>query len=215
MSLHHLRKTSLKTRLTLVTLSVFLIGIWSLALYASRMLRVDMQEQLGDQQFAMVSLGAAEVNAELNERIKALEQVAAIITPDLLHDSTRLQKHLEQRPILQILFNSGIFATGVDSIAIASVPFYEERVGTSYMDRDYMIGALKQGKPTIGRPVFGRALLAPVIGMAVPIRDSRNQIIGSLVGVINLGKPNFFDRITENNFSKTGGYLLIAPQHQL
>ena len=65
MSLNIFQKTSLKTRLTLFTLAVFLIGIWSLSFYASSMLREDMQRQLGEQQFATVSLAASQINSEL------------------------------------------------------------------------------------------------------------------------------------------------------
>ncbi|MBT9521849.1 MAG: PAS domain S-box protein [Dechloromonas sp.] len=215
MSLNSPQKTSLKTRLTLFTLTVFLIGIWSLAIYASRMLREDMQHQFGEQQFATVSLVATQVNFELDERLKALEKIAGDITPGMLNNAASLQTFLEQRPILELMFNGGIRAAGPDAKAIASVPFSEERVSTNYMDRDYMIGALKEGKPTIGRPVLGRVLQAPVIGMAVPIRDGKAQVIGALVGAVNLGKPNFLDRVTESRFSKSGGYLVIAPQHEL
>ncbi|MDP3538965.1 MAG: PAS domain S-box protein [Azonexus sp.] len=215
MSLNIFQKRSLKTRLTLFTLAIFLIGVWSLAFYASRLLREDMQRQLGEQQFATASLAATQVNAELADRLKALEKIAAEISPALLSDQVALQASLERRPVLQSLFSFGIFATGPDAKAIASVPFSEERIGTSYADRDFMIGALKEGRPTIGRPVIGRAMGAPVIGMAVPIRDAQAKVIGALVGAINLGKPNFLDRITESRFSTTGGYLVIAPQHQL
>jgi PAS domain S-box-containing protein len=215
MSLNSLQKTSLKTRLTLFTLAVFLIGIWSLALYASRILREDMQSQLGEQQFATVSLAAAQVNSELNERLKALEKIASEITPAMLSNAARLQTFIEQRPILQLMFNGGIRAAGADAKILASVPFSDERVSTSYQDRDYMIGALKEGKSTIGRPVLGRVLKAPAIGMAVPIRDGKTRVIGALIGSVNLGKPNFLDRVTESRLSKTGGYLVIAPQHQL
>ena len=84
MSLNIFRKTSLKTRLTLFTLAVFLIGIWSMAFYASRMLRDDMQRQLGEQQFSTVTLAAAQINSELDERQRALENIAATITPGIL-----------------------------------------------------------------------------------------------------------------------------------
>jgi PAS domain S-box-containing protein len=215
MSSNSFQKTSLKTRLTLFTLVFFLIGIWSLAFYASRMLREDMQRQLGEQQFATVSQVAAQVDSELSDRLNALERIAAGITPNLMANRASLQAYLEQRPILQLMFNLGIHATGTDGIAIASVPFSNERIGTNYADRDYIVSALKEGKPGIGRPVIGRVSRAPTIGLAVPIRDGLGQVIGALVGVINLGQPNFLDRVTESRFNKSGGYLIIAPQHQL
>ncbi|PKO39537.1 MAG: hypothetical protein CVU33_04785 [Betaproteobacteria bacterium HGW-Betaproteobacteria-6] len=215
MSFAPFRKTSLKTKLTLFTLVVFLVGIWSLAFYASSMLREDMRRQLGEQQFATVSLAAAQVNSELNDRLKALEAIASEITPETLNNPPRLQTFLEQRPILEIMFNGGVRAAGPDATGIASVPYSEERVSTNYMDRDYMQGALKEGKSTIGRPTLGRVLNTPVIGMAVPIRDAKASVIGALVGAINLGKPNFLDRVTQSRTGKSGGYLVIAPQHQL
>ncbi len=44
----HFPWRSLKTRVTLFTLAIFLASIWSLAFYASRMLRAEMQRLLGD-----------------------------------------------------------------------------------------------------------------------------------------------------------------------
>jgi PAS domain S-box-containing protein len=57
--------------------------------------------------------------------------------------------------------------------------------------------------------------VAPVFGMAVPIRDAQGKVIGVLVGVISLGFPNFLDKITENRYGNTGGYFLVARQYRL
>ena len=51
------------------------------------MLRDDMQRQLGEQQFSTVTLAAAQINSELDERQRALENIAATITPGILADS--------------------------------------------------------------------------------------------------------------------------------
>ena len=45
-------KTSLKTRVTLYTLAMFLVGTWSLAFYASRTLYADMERLVGEQQLS-------------------------------------------------------------------------------------------------------------------------------------------------------------------
>ena len=81
MNLNIFQWRSLKTRMTLFTLTVFLIGIWSLAFYASRMLREDMQRLLGEQQFSTVSIIAASINNELDNRLRAIGKAAARITP--------------------------------------------------------------------------------------------------------------------------------------
>jgi hemerythrin-like metal-binding protein/PAS domain S-box-containing protein len=209
------KRHSLKTRITLTTLLVFVLGIWSLAFYASRMLRVDMEKMLGEQQFSTVSMVATEVNEELGDRLKALEAVAGKISPGLLDNPVALQKFLEDRPAIESLFNAGLFITGVDGTAIADIPLSAGRIGINYMDRDSMVRALKEGMPTIGKPNIGKKQQIPVFVMAVPIRDPQGKVIGALVGVLYLSKSNFLDRIINNGYGKTGGYLLVAPQHRL
>lgn len=211
------QQRSLKTRVTLYTLAIFLIGIWSLAFYASRMLREDLQRLLGEQQFSAASFIAAEVNEELDDRLRALEQVAGRMTPAVLDNTAALQAFLEDRPLLQHRFNGGLVAYRLDGTAIAEVPLSSGSIGSNFMDVDTIAAALKEGRSTIGRPVIARALRAPVFGMTAPIRDTQGRVIGALTGVTNLAKPNFLDKISEESrYGKSGGYLLlVAPQYRL
>jgi PAS domain S-box-containing protein len=206
---------SLKTRVTFFTLAIFVTGIWSLSFYASRMLREDMQRLLGEQQFSTVSFVSAQVNQELDERLQSLEKIAAEISSSLLGSPRALQTLLEQRPIFQRHFNAGTFVTRRDGVAIADVSPAAGRPGLNYMYRDHVVAAIKEGKPTISPPLIGRALRAPVFCMSAPIRDAQGNVIGVLVGVTDLSQPNFLDKITHYRYGKTGGYLLIAPQHNL
>ncbi|MCX7164699.1 MAG: PAS domain S-box protein, partial [Rhodocyclales bacterium] len=205
---------SLKTRVTLFTLAIFLISIWALALYASRILREDMQSMLGVQQFSVVSVLAADVNQELGERVRVLEKVAAQVRPAMLGNPATLQAFLEERLILQEPFNAGVSAIGPDGTAIAEVPLSVGRIGINLMDRDHIVGALK-GRATIGRPVMGRKLPAPIVAIAVPIRDARGNVIGALNGVTDLGRPNFLDKLTQGRSGKAGGYFVVLPQYRL
>lgn len=206
---------SLKTRVTLFTLAIFLAGIWSLAYYASRMLREDMQRLLGEQQQATLSLVAAQINQGLEMRLGALGRVANTAAPVMLSGSAALQTFLEQRPVLQSLFNGGVIAYQADGTAIAEVPSSAGRVGVNYMEIDTIAAALKEGRSTIGQPVMGKKLLAPVFGMTAPIRNAHGEIVGALAGVTNLGTPNFLDRLTENRYGKSGYYLLEDPQARI
>ena len=73
MKLNVFQGRSLKPSVTLFTPAIFMASIRSLAIYASRMLRERMQRLLGDQQFPTASFIAAEVDAEPDERLRALE----------------------------------------------------------------------------------------------------------------------------------------------
>ena len=207
---------SLKTRITLATLVMFVLGIWSSVFYISRMLQGDMQRQLGDQQFSTTTLVAKGIDEELKFRINALEQYAkGRIVPSMLSNAVALQERLEGSPAILSMFNVGIFVTGVDGVAIASVPMSLGRVGTSYTERDFIAAAIREGRSTVGKPVMGKRTRSPLLVIAVAVRDAQGKVIGALAGVTDLSKPNFLDRTTESRYGKSGGYLLIAPQHNL
>ncbi|MFT3849609.1 MAG: PAS domain S-box protein [Propionivibrio sp.] len=206
---------SLKTRIVLATLAVFLISLWALSFYAGHMLRIDMERMLGQQQFSTVTYVAAQLDGELNDRVKALELIADAIDPAALEAPAALQAFLDQRFVLHNQFNAGVNAYRPDGTAIAVSPMLNERIGLNYMDRDYVAGALREGRTTVGQPVLGRTLKSPVIGMAVPIRDAQGAIIGALGGLINLDQPSFLDKITHNSYGATGGYLVVNRKHRL
>ena len=205
---------SLKTRVTLASVVIFVTGIWALAFYASQTLRADMERLLGEQQSSTLSAIASDINDELASRLAALEITASLSGPTLQHNPAAMQAFIEQRQHLPRLFNGGVIAYGLDGTAIADSIPGAGRIGTNYMDVDTVSAALKHGRSTIGRPVLGKKLLAPVFGMTTPIRDAQGKVIGALAGVINLGAPNFLDRITDRRYGKTGGFMLVAPKYR-
>lgn len=206
---------SVQARITFGVLAIFLASLWSLSYYASQVLRRDMQSVLGEQQFSTVSFIAANINEQLGDRLKALQTVAQTIEPATLANDARMQKTLEQLPLLQNLFNGGVIAYRLDGTAIAEVPQAAKRIGVNYMDIDTIAAALKEGKSTFGQPVIGKKLLAPVFGITAPIRDAQGKVIGALSGVTNLGKPNFLDQLSNQRFGTSGGYVLLAPRYRL
>ena len=206
---------SIKTRVTLFTLGIFLLSLWLLMFYASRILRTDMQRMLSDQQFSTATFVAEDVNHELEDRLSALEMVAKTLIPAHVSNATILQSSLEQRTSLLSRFNGGVNVLSLDGVVVSTAPPNPARLGVSYMDRNYVVAALKDGKTSIGRPVMGKVLQAPIFSMVAPIRDPQGKVIGALAGVTDLGKPNFLDMIEKSTYGKTGGYLLVAPQHRL
>ena len=204
MNFHFSQCRSLKTRVTLFTLAIFILGLWSLTFYGSHMLRADMERVLGEQQYSAVSFIAKEINEELENRLNALKAVAEGISPTVLSDTASLQSLLAQRPVLRALFNNGVLAYRLNGGTAAEIPAVPERVGMTDMATDTVAAALQDGKSTIGRPVMDPALKAPIFGMTVPIRDPQGKVIGALTGVTNMGMPNFLDKVTNSNFGKSG-----------
>jgi hypothetical protein len=71
------------------------------------MLYVDMERQLGEQQFSAASYVASEINTQLQDRINALELISRAITPVMLNNHAALQQFIDQRFVLHTQFNGG------------------------------------------------------------------------------------------------------------
>jgi diguanylate cyclase (GGDEF)-like protein/PAS domain S-box-containing protein len=216
MIFRHVFAHSLKGRITLVTLGIFLLSLWSLAFFASTMLRKDMQRVLGDAQFTTVSMVAAQINAALDERLRALKAYVDIrMTADMVAAPAAMQERLEGSPILRPQFNGGIFVTDASGTVIASVPVELGRIGLNHIENDSVAAALHEGKTGVSQPVIGKVLHAPVISMAAPVRDARGKVVGALVGITDLSKPNFLDPLTQARYGGTGGYDLVEASQRL
>ena len=201
---------SLKTRITLAMLAIFLLAVWLLTFFVSRTLRQDMERLLGEQQFSTASMVGKQVNREFEIRREALDNSARLAAQAMQEGPAALQRFVEQRPALQTMFNGGIAIHDRAGTIIAGYPTAKERHGLNDIDVDVIAAAIREGESTIGRPIIGKTLKTPVIGMAVPIRDANGTIIGALCAGINLAIPNFLDQISESNFGTTGGYLLVS-----
>jgi diguanylate cyclase (GGDEF)-like protein/PAS domain S-box-containing protein len=205
---------SLKTRVTLSTLAIFLASIWTLAFYVSTTLRDDMQRLLGEQQYSIASLLATEINDDLERKLSSLRMLAIGISPELLRNPMALQAHLENYAVVSDLFNGGVLVTRLDGVAIADVPRTAGRLGVSYLDQDAVAIPLREGRDVIGKPTMGKKLLAP--SSASPCRFAIQQGKGGvLAGVVNLAQRNFLDKVAQGHYGKTGAYLVGAPQHKL
>jgi diguanylate cyclase (GGDEF)-like protein/PAS domain S-box-containing protein len=205
---------SLRNRVTLFTLAVFVAGLWSLAFYSTRELREDMFQSAAERQRSTVAVLAAQVEREVATRLQALQGLALKLGQVGLQDRISVQAELDLDALAHHLFNRGVFVTGRDGRAIAASPVLG-RIGVDYSDRDYITSALDGGRAGVGRPVLSKSLGTAVVPMSAPVRDRDGRIIGAVVGNIGLGEPNFLDQITGSNYGESGGYFVIAPAHRL
>lgn len=206
---------SLKMRVTLFTLGLFVFSLWAFSFYASRTLREDMQKVVGEQQYSMVSLVAENINDALADRLSTLQMVAAEISPELLQDPAAVQALLEQHPSLQKLFFHGSFVIRNDGVAIAQFPFVAGRLGPQFSAREYVMLTLKEGRPTIGKPITGNDSKDPGIAFTAPLRDKQGITVGVLVGVAQSEQATLFDKISVSRYGKSSEYVLLAQQYRL
>lgn len=205
---------SLKTRVTVFSLTIFVASIWALAYYASNILQKDLQRMLGERQFTTATILADDVQQELEFRFTALQNVGAAIDSRMFARPAAVQAFLESKQILPVLFNGGYFTVRPDGVVNADFPPATGRIGLNFEGRGWLSEALA-GRRAVGKPVIGPIMKVPVFTMAVPLRDEMGKVIGVLAGVVDLSKLDFLDVLTAKRFDKSGEYLLIAPQHRL
>lgn len=202
-------------KLTVFVLGVALASIWTISLYLGQVVRTDMERLMGEQQYSTASIIATELNGELQDRVDVLTTVAGQLNTELMAKPAKLQAFLKERPSISIPFNGGLFITDIGGTALADYPVVSGRVGTNYIDRESISIPLKEGKTVIGRPNLGKTLKAPIFSIVVPVHDLNGSVIGAIAGTINLGLPNFLDKLAMGRYGTSGGYLLIAPQYRL
>ncbi len=173
-----------------------------------------MRLSLNQQQSSTVSVLAAEIEKEIVFRVNSLQQIAGQISPAMLDEPKRLQDYLDSQVGINLIFNFGAIVIDANGTARAAVPLTIGRLRATYSDRDYFVGAMK-GKTTISKPLIGKVSHTPLFAIAMPIRNGQGKVIGVIAGVIDLTQTNFLDTIAAHSYGQTGGYALIAPQHQL
>ena len=206
---------SLPTRITLLTLSVFLLGLWSLSWYAVRALHHDVQHLLSQQQLSTVTLQADELNRTLAARLQTLQDAGQLAAPLMAGSQADLQTFLATRLTLIKFFNGSLTVVGSDGQARAAYPSLAP--GRALPDRERAAAdiALKEGRAVIGQPTLSPQTRTPVVPFSAPIRDNAGQVLGALVGVIDLGKPNFLTPLLSSRYGQTGSYMLLAHPHRL
>ncbi len=209
-----LPRNSLKTRFTLFTLALFVLGLWILSWFATLQLRKDMQWQMSLHQSAALNLLANGIHQGLTERLEALEKTAQHLTTELLTDHAALQAELKQHVVLAGLFNGDLLVHDQQGTAIAESNYVPGRLGGNYLDRDHINIALQHKQSAIGQVMTGSVSKQSGIGMSVPIRNAQGQAVGVLTGYLDLDKANFLNIISQQSYGATGGYLLIEPRQR-
>ena len=217
---------SLKLRLPLLIVVLFLGGLWALAGFANYQLRHDMRHQIERQQRSVAALAAQALEHTLQERQAILLRVARHFAPVLEHAPEQLNRPATdfralRQPlgevlstpdstqlglvVLQQLFNGGTFVTNAQGLALTSFPPHILRTGNDYGGESFIQAALA-GRSVVSAPFIETG--TPVVVLAVPIWGSSGQPIGVLAGVLDLSRPNLLSHIEQQTYGEQGTFFI-------
>jgi diguanylate cyclase (GGDEF)-like protein len=207
--------SSLKTRITVVSVVLFLAGISLISIFVTRILHDDMQEMLSNQQLATVNYIARDIDAKVALRLESLKRVAQNIPENLFSEPYSMQQWLDDRKAIHTLFPMGLMAVPPDGGPTMGETLRLETRPKSFVDRDWFIGAIATRQPFISKPLIARATGEPALVIAIPVFDSQQKLLGVLAGVTPLTAPGFLDLILGTSPGKQGSYQLVSPEHHL
>jgi len=160
--------SSLKVRVTLLTVGIFVLGISTFTVYISLSLRDDMQRVFGEQHLTSATVLANDINGEVIERLGVLETEATRFSRETPLNKATLQSFMLESPALQLIFNAGIAIYGADGAAIAAMPAQVGPIGQLNTDLDSVAAVIKGGKAQVDRPIKDLVLQTAVLTMTVP-----------------------------------------------
>jgi len=214
MLLERFQPQSLKTRVSLLTLLVFVASFLSLGFYVKGLLREELLLYTGEQQRSALNLLTAEINHGLQARLDALTTIASEVSEQRLADPAALQAFLLQRQFLTGLFNSGLQVWTPRGL-LTSLSALTPSTGPTSQTPPEIAQVLQDGTPLVGRIQPHSELNTASLLMAVPLRGPQGTVVGALAGEIRLDQPNFLSQLAAHRYGKSGHFFLIDASQRL
>lgn len=206
---------SVITRLLCIALCIVIIGAVLRYQVLSDFLRQDLSSVAEQQQLALATYVARDIDGKIISRQVLLDRLAASLPLALLNQPDALRTWLKERFVYQTLFSSGFYVIDLRGKSLADYPLLPERATSDYSQRDYFKGAMT-GASFIGRPVIGRIAKVPVLPMSVPVKNAEGEVQAVFVGATVLAGNGFLDSLLQSRADNIAtGFLLLSPRDQL
>jgi diguanylate cyclase len=205
---------SMANRLILAGMAIILLNASIQFGLLDRHLRQDLTELTSNQLLTLANYVAVQIDRDILNRRELLQHVAEHLPPALLDDRIALHDRLAEHQAVNPLFSEGLVLLDESGKVVADHPPLPGRDALSLADSDYFRQAIR-GEFVIGRPLFSTVSKAPVLPMAVPLRDADGQVRAVLVGVSGLKSPNFLQALYETRVGAAGGFILASPRDRL
>jgi PAS domain S-box-containing protein len=207
---------SISHRFVLTTILFVAILLITIAGGTYTYFRHTAQKLILDQQLAMITGMASDLDYSLTTAHKALVNVAGVSPPESVSNPGTAQDWLLHSAGIRTYFNHSMIILDAAGTLVSSFPAQPDKYGMSFAHRDYFKKSLATGKPYISLPLVTSANDHPVIVMTALIRAKDGSVAGLLCGAIDLLQSDGLFAPLRNTRCGTSGYLyLFAPDRTL
>ncbi len=184
-----------------------------IAMGTATFLRKEYLATFGKQQHTTLQAFASYLDADLTGKLRAITDVAAIVPPKVLLDTTAAQQFLSNRTGIFTLFDDGLMILSAEGRLLAELPFISvDRLEKNYAAAPFFQQAGKAGHPVISEPFYSfKPGQRPIIEMMAPILDDQGGIAGYLCGGLTLNGDNALGNIARRKVGNKG-YCYVYSQ---
>lgn len=202
---------SLRLKLTLgaISISALLLLIQSSAQFFA--LRGDLAKRIEQEQFILLSTLAKQLDDKLVERQLILSQSAKAIPLDKLGDPAELEKYLQSKSALLVLFDD-LYIYNAQGVLLVDWPLKPTRHDLDMADRDYIQCVRQTLKPCISRPILSRATGQPIIVLVAPVLDASGELRAIAGGVLNLYQAKLIGELGKQKMTDDGYIYLVSKE---
>lgn len=209
-----LNLNSITTRLIMFGLAIVLASAFARIFFLSNYLRKDLTELTSSQLVTLAGYVGRDVDNNIVVRRELLGRVAAKLPLVLLKDPRQLRSWLVEHHEINPSFSLGYAVLDVTGKALVNNPSLLPKAGASFAEQDYFIQALK-GEIAIGRPFVGRVGNAPVLPMAIPLRNASGKTLAILVGITAFDAPGFLESLQNTHTGLQSALVLVSPRDKI
>ena len=206
-------KNSIIARVILFAFVMIIVGGLIRHFFAFSLIHTSLFNIVAIHQEALAQEVSKDVTRDLDVRKTFLAYMASSLPSSLLQNPNALKQWLSERRALNPVFSGALFVLNNEGTLIAGSGTELKMGEKAYVKDDFFKSALSQDF-VLGTPFYSTISHAPMLPMAMPIRDDQGAVSAILVGITDFYTSHFFDRILNGHIGKTGGFLLIdAKKH--
>ena len=196
-------------------LLIFAVGLVRIFIL-SNVLEVAINHYVSEQQLALTSYAAQEIDEELLARKSLLLKLADEFPTSLIQNPKALQDWFAKQHIQSPMFRLGLVYVTADGHGVQtdSLPLGGRRQ-LDFSGRDWFLAARDKGDFAIGKPVLDDVADEAAVHMAVPIKNASGEFLGVLMGATSLNQHAFLEPINKGNYGKPNNFLLISPKDKI